>query len=231
MKDIQNNNVTIQLSAKDLSGRNLRISDCDVFIIRVFTESPDNYISFTGRDFLSTEFVDEITISRRDMEQLRSGVVQYTYHYLPKSFNEDIPNYIDSNVEMSLHHLHHHHPHHTHRPDDYCNEQLINSKPVVTSIYWRNLKPFKNPHFEHGCNMDEVARLHHLIDVETFNRIKDVDNLKEEDKRLETLLNELQEKADEIIDNADSNNEEVENKLNDNIKAIEELTLKFKKRS
>lgn len=247
-KDIQNNNVTLQINCKDLSGRKLRIADCDVFIIRVFTTSPDIYISYSGRDFLATEWADEITIPRRDMEQLSSGVVQYTYHYLPKTISADIPKYEDKDLYMSLHHLHNpHKPHHPHRPDDFFEEQLINSKPVVTSIYWRNLKPVHKPHCENGINLDEVARLHHLIDVETFNRIKDVNNLNErfdvefagkldvetderkaEDERLENLIKELQGTTEEIKDNASNSNEEVENKLQDTAKNVEDLSLKIK---
>ena len=247
--DIQNNNVTIQINAKDLSGKPLRVSDCDLFIIHIFTDTPTFYLTYSGRDMLATEFIDEITIPKRDMEQLRSGVVQYTYHYLPKT-KINAPNYSDGDFEdvKCLHHTNHFH-NHPHRYDDFKDDELINSKPVVTSIYWRNIKHNNHPHHpQNGANMNDLDRIHRLLDVEIFNRMKDVDNLNKrlngefidklnneierstnEDEHLLNLIEALQLKADEIIENANDSNKEVDNKLAEILKNIVDETARAKK--
>ncbi len=82
--DIQNHDVSIQINAKDLSGKRLRVSDCDIFMVHVYTcDDPKFYLTFSKRDMLMTESVDELVVPRHQMEQLRSGVVQYQYDYLP----------------------------------------------------------------------------------------------------------------------------------------------------
>ena len=172
--DIQNNNVTIQINATDQSGKKLRLSDTDVFIVHVFTDDPKYYLTFSKRDMLMTEFVDELTIPKHQMEQLKSGVVQYTYHYLPVAhdckYEEAENEQFDEEAAYRPHRPHHHH--HTHLQED-----LIHSKPVVTSIYWRNIA---HPHPEHPINsvtLFDVERLHRLIEKERIDREKDVETL------------------------------------------------------
>lgn len=173
--DIQNNNVTIQINATDKSGKKLRISDCDVFVVHVFTDDPKFYLTFSKRDMLMTEWVDELTIPKHQMEQLRSGVVQYTYDYLPVAheckYEQD--NEFDEEAAYRPHHPHH--GNHTH-----FHEELIHSKPVVTSIYWRNIA---HPHHERPLNtvtLFDVERLHRLIEKERIEREKDVESLQEQ---------------------------------------------------
>ena len=175
--DIQNNNVSIQINAKDLSGKQLRVADCDVFIIHVFTDDPKFYLTFSKRDMLMTEWIDELVIPKHQMEQLQSGVVQYTYHYLPIAHDckFEAPEFCtkcdeDDAIEMTgAYHPHKHHGH--------GREELINSKPVVTSIYWRNIK---HPHPVHPVNsvtLFDIERLHKLIENERVLREKDFETL------------------------------------------------------
>lgn len=165
--DIQNNNVSIQINAKDLSGKQLRVADCDVFIVHVFTDDPKFYLVFSKRDMLMTEFVDELVIPKHQMEQLGSGVVQYTYHYLPVNHDCVLEKEEDDKVEeIGMYHPHHHHGH--------GPENLINSKAVITSIYWRNIK---HPHPVHPANavsLFDIERLHRLIENERVAREKDI---------------------------------------------------------
>lgn len=244
--DVQNNNISIQIHAKDLQGRPLRVADCDLFILHVFTDNPSFYLTFSGRDTLATEWVDEITISKRDMEHLASGVVQYTYHYLPKTeSNRPEPPIVDD-VECPHDDFpRHKHPHH---PNDFRDDDLINSKPVVTSIYWRNLSMKPNHRPENGVNMNDLDRLHRLLDVEIHNRIKadeeinskidesfsdklqeEIERSVAEDERLNALIAELQIKSDEIIDNSGSNKEETDNKIEETDNRVEDEILRAKK--
>ena len=241
--DVQNNNITIQIHAKNLQGKRLRVADCDLFIVHVYTDDPSFYLSFSGRDMLATERVDEITIPKRQMEQLRSGVVQYTYHYLPKT-ETNLP--IEDDGECTHERFHRHRR--PHIPTDFIDDELINSKPIVTSIYWRNLMLKPNNYPANGANMNDIQRLHRMIDIEVNNRIKDVEALNKrfdgeftekldeeiarsiaEDERLNELIEALQSKTDEVIDNADKNTEDVDNKIEETAKGIEEEEARAKK--
>lgn len=167
--DVCNNNVSIQINAKDLAGKRLRISDCDVFIVHVFTNNPKQYLTFSKRDMLMTEFVDELVVPKHQMEQLESGVVQYTYHYLPMAHDCV---YEEDKVEMEgCYNPHHHHGRHPH-------EDLINSRPEVTSIYWRNLR---HPHHPdrplNTVTLVDLERVHRLIENERITREKDIESL------------------------------------------------------
>lgn len=165
--DIQNNQVSIQINAKDLGGKELRISDCDVFIVHVFTNNPKYYLTFSKRDMLMTEFVDELVVPKHQMEQLESGVVQYTYHYLPKAHD---CKYEEDNVEFEG--AYHPNMHRGHRHED-----LIHSKPIVTPIYWRNIKHSHPDRPLNAVTLMDVERLHRLIENERIAREKDVESL------------------------------------------------------
>lgn len=218
--DIQNNNVTIQINATDQSGKRLRISDCDVFIVHVYTDDPKFYLTFSKRDMLMTEWVDELTIPKHQMEQLRSGVVQYTYDYLPIAHDckyEQEDEDFDEEAAYRPHHPHHHN--HTH-----FHEELIHSKPVVTSIYWRNIA---HPHPQRPLNtvtLFDVERLHRLIEKERIEREKDVETLTQnfgadysnkldeeierstaEDEKINAEIEVIKSKFDEFSESADFN--------------------------
>lgn len=167
--EICNNNVSIQIHAKDLAGRKLRISDCDIFIVHVYTNDSKKYLTFSKRDMLMTEFADEVVVPKHQMEQLESGVVQYTYHYLPIAHDCV---YEEDRVEQEgCYNPHHHHGKHQH-------EDLINSSPVVTPIYWRNLK---HPHHPdrplNTVTLVDLERVHRLIETERITREKDIQTL------------------------------------------------------
>lgn len=165
-KDIQNNNVTVQINAKDLSGKPLRVHDCDVFVIHFFTDDPKRYLTFSKRDFIVTEFFDEITVPRHQMERLNSGVLQYTIDYLPYNHNcvyEEKGD--DCENEFHLHHRHHLH------------ENLIHTRPIVSDIYWRNIH---HPHPNFPLNtvtLFDIERLQREIDAERISREKDIQDL------------------------------------------------------
>lgn len=217
--NIQNNNVTIQLNVKNLQGKNLRIADCDKFLIRVFTDNPAMYLSFSGRNFLATEFVDEITIPVKMMEMLNSGVVQYTYHYTPKTISNR-PQVVDLNKQCPHHHFH------------FDEDRMINGGPVVTSIFWTNIKSHEhNHHPANGANMSDIQKLHHLIDKVKFNAervdedlqnqiLEEVQRATAKEVELSELIDSLQSVTDTIIEDNTTKNDEVDSK-------IEETTNQF----
>ncbi len=201
--DIQNNNVAIQIAAKDRAGKTLRVRDCDVFVMHIFTDNPRFYLTFSKRDICQHRGYDELVIPKHQMEQLQSGVVQYTYHYLPVAHDCKFerggggarmyaaPEFGDENVDTDpvddefggfdetgdagfnvdkVNDEGCYRPHHRH-------EQLIHSKAVVTSIYWRNIA---HPHPVRPMNavtLTDIERLHRLIEREKINREKDVEKL------------------------------------------------------
>lgn len=232
--DIQNNDVSIQINAKDLAGRKLRISDCDVFIVKVFTTDPRHYLTFSKRDMLMTEFVDELVVPRHQMDQLDSGVVQYTYHYLPVA-HDCI--YEEDRVEAEgCYNPHHHHGHHPH-------EDLINSKPVITSIYWRNIKhPHGRPHGPlNTVTLVDLERVHRLIENERITREKDIETLTEqfgegystkldeeierskaEDERIAKALEKLGADLDDFTGNSTDINDKVQGEIIANTQGLKD---------
>lgn len=226
--DINNNNIVLQLNAKDVNGRPLRVADCDIFILHVWTDNPQMYLSYSGRDFLSTEWVDEITIPAKDLEFLNSGVLCYSYHYAPKVISNGM-----TEDEMRFEHFHSH-PHfpHPHCHHNEC-EDLINSKPVVTEFYWRNLKQHGHHHNPHnpsnGVNMNDIERLRRFIDVEKLERMRDVEELKEFDNNVQSQLDALTAKNKEMNDSTDNLVVDVENKLEEAQNKVEEEELRAKR--
>lgn len=245
--DIQNNNVTIQINAKDLSGRKLRVADCDIFIVHVFTQDPSFYLSYSGRDMLMTEMVDELTIPANVMCHLESGVVQYTYHYLPKNHNEQIPDNIgDTPDPMNCPHFHHPGFIPPRKPGDFIDDKFINSRPVVTEIYWRNILP---GHHHHGPGhpghpgdpLNEIGHIHHMLDVEIANRIKDVNTLNdkinneieratsEEEKLVSVIDEKLEEAREKLKEDYKETTDVVDNKIADINKIVDAETARATK--
>lgn len=221
--DIQNSNVTIQINARDITGKPIRVSECEVFLIHVFTNDVKRYLTFTKRDMLMTESVDELTIPKHQMEQLESGVVQYTYDYLPINHQCVFEN------EMKIEESECKHPHH------HFHNNLYHSKPVVTSIYWRNIHCHHPQRPLNTVTLFDIERLQREIDSERISREKDIqdlqdlfkegfdDNLNEEinrsvkeDEKINTSIDNIKESIEGITQDINTNQESNKTEINQN---------------
>lgn len=232
--DIQNNNVSIQINAKDLSGRQLRVADCAVFIVHVYTDDMKQYLTFSKRDMLMTEFVDELVVPRHQMENLRSGVVQYSYSYLPANHDCIYDKDDEANEEVVENEHTHKHHHFAHQ-----HEQLIHSKPVVTSIYWRNIK---HPHPSvpvNSVSYFDIKHLHDLIEKEhvdrevAFNQLQsiftddfdakldaEIERSTAEDEKINAELESIKAQFDELNTKSEETGDKVNQEIADNSAAI-----------
>lgn len=204
--DIQNNNVSIQINVKDLNGKQLRVADCDIFIVHVYTDDPKFYLVFSKRDILMTEWVDELVVPKHQMEMLQSSVVSYQVSYLPKA--HDCKFEEDRVEEEGAYHPHRHR-----------HEDLIHCKPVVTSIYWRNIK---HPHPVHPVNsvtLFDIERLYKLVENERVAREKDFEALQGQ------FTEEFDDKLDAEIERSTTEDE----KVNTEIEAIKSALDSFGK--
>lgn len=196
--DIKQSDVVLILDVTDIYGEKLRVNDCATFEIRVFTNDPTHYLTFTRRDVISDEYTDKLPIDKMQLECLSSGTICFDYSY--SKWNADF-----TETDCQYNHV----------------------KTIVTQIYWRNVINPENPcnvvNYETIQNIykhledERVERIKGIRAIEDYVKNEYTNKLDAEVKRSNEVDIEFHKLIKSNKEDADNKNAELNDKLDKEI--------------
>lgn len=181
----QHDDIIIPLRITDRRGRTIRARLCDKLQVRIWTQTPQQYISFYGRDILEKPEGDYIVVPDYEMRVLQPGVIVYRYSYRELMPDRRFGDY--ERAETVVTDLHWHGYHHDHLPQNPVNSHSIEMlKERMEDLYRDLTRQYKD--------------LKRYIEKEyTDNLSEEILRAKDTEQKLGKSLEELTQKLEEEV--------------------------------